>query len=509
MRLAIAEIGQETCHFTSVHTTVETFRQYGLYEGEEILGKRAAGAGYVAGFLQAAEEEGIDLQPVPLISGWASANGPLTDETLQFLVEKIESGLKAIGKVDGFFFGLHGAAAADSEPDVEGALLEAARRVLGPDVPIVVPFDHHGIMTYRKMANLNGLVGHRTQPHLPHDTGYWAAKQLFAIVRGDIRPTIAWHRVPMIAHQEQFLTSRGPMKKWFDRAREMETIDNVVSVSPFPMQPWLDVPEGGWNSVVVTNNDQVLANKLSAELAQMVWEMRHEFWAFESIPVADAVKRAVAAPKGLVILSDTGDSVFGGATGDSTVILRELIKQQVPELALVPIVDAESTDACWAAGVGSTLDLLLGGKLDPLFGKPLEVTAKVLALGEGVIEATMGIRSEYDMGKRALLEIGNVRVVVSENVGVGGNHPSVYQSFGIEPATAKIAVLKTASNFQYYTDITAEIVRVDSVGPTMSHLDQFNWQHLPRPIYPLDPIASWQATDENVNIAGATYTNKR
>jgi microcystin degradation protein MlrC len=286
-------------------------------------------------------------------------------------------------------------------------------------------------------------------------------------------------------------------------------MDNVVSVSPFPMQPWLDVPEGGWNSVVVTNNDQALANKLSAELAQMVWDMRDEFWVFESIPVADAVKRAVAAPKGLVILSDTGDSVFGGATGDSTVILRELIKQQVPELALVPIVDAESTSTCWQAGAGSTLDLLLGGKLDPLFGKPLQVTAKVLALGEGVIEATMGIRSEYDMGKRALLEIGNVRVVVSENVGVGGNHPSVYQSFGIEPATAKIAVLKTASNFQYYTDITAEVVRVDSVGPTMSHLDQFNWQHLPRPIYPLDPIASWQATDDNVNLAGATYTNKR
>ena len=97
------------------------------------------------------------------------------------------------------------------------------------------------------------------------------------------------------------------------------------------------------------------------------------------------------------------------------------------------------------------------------------------------------------MGKRALLEIGNVRVVVTENVGVGGNHPSVYESFGIDPTTAKMAVLKTASNFQYYTDITSEIIRVDTVGPTMSHLEQFNWQNLPRPIYPLDDLPSWQA----------------
>ena len=501
MRLAIAEIGQETCHFTSVRTTVDTFRQYGLYEGDAILGKRASGAGNVAGFLQAAAEEKIELEPVPIISGWASANGPLTAETVQFLVDKIEQGLQAAGKVDGFFFGLHGAAAAENEPDVEGVLLQTARRVLGPDVPIVVPFDHHGSMTHLKMANLDGLVGHRTQPHLPFDTGYWAAKQLFAIVRGEVRPTIAWHSIPMIAHQEQFLTARGPMKVWFDRAREMERMDKVVAVSPFPMQPWLDVPEGAWATVVVTNDEQALANRLSAELAQMVWDMRDQFWVYESIPVEEAVTRAVNAEKGLVILSDTGDSVFGGATGDSTVVLRELVKQQVPDLSLVCVVDPESTQACWQAGVGSTVDLVLGGKLDPNFGNPLAVTATVLALGEGVLEATMGIRSEYDMGRRALLKIGNVRVVVSENVGVGGNHPSTYQSFGIDPATAKIAVLKTASNFQYYSDITTEIIRVNSVGPTMSHLEQFNWQHLPRPIYPLDEITHWQATPENANVA--------
>jgi microcystin degradation protein MlrC len=496
MRLAIADIGQETCHFTPVRTTLDTFRQFGLYEGDEMLTRRGSSNGYIAGFLQAARDEQIDLEPVPLISGWGFASGPLTAETVQFFVDKVETGLKRAGQIDGFFFGLHGAAAAENEPDVEGVLLETARRVLGPDVPIVAPFDHHGCITRRKIANLNGLVGHRTQPHQPYDTSYRAAKLLFAIVRGEIRPTLAWHRVPMIAHQEQFLTARGPMKAWFDRARAMEELDKVVAVSPFPMQPWLDVPEGGWMTVVVTDDDQPLAERLSAELAQMVWEMRDQFWVYESIPVAEAVEQAIAAERGLVILSDTGDSAFGGATGDSTVILRELIRQQTPHLALVPLVDAGAVRACWAAGPGSTLDLVVGGKLDPLFGKPLPVTAKVVALGEGVIEATVVGRDEYDMGKRALLEIGNVRLVVSEHVGVAGNHPSVYQSLGLDPASAKIAVLKTASNFQYYADITAQVIRVDSVGPTMSHLERFDWQHLPRPIYPLDELPTWQANSK-------------
>ena len=50
-----------------------------------------------------------------------------------------------------------------------------------------------------------------------------------------------------------------------------------------------------------------------------------------------------------------------------------------------------------------------------------------------------------------------------------------------------MVVLKTASNFQYYKDWTAEIIRVNTEGMTMSKIDGFNWKHLPRPIYPLNP----------------------
>jgi microcystin degradation protein MlrC len=98
------------------------------------------------------------------------------------------------------------------------------------------------------------------------------------------------------------------------------------------------------------------------------------------------------------------------------------------------------------------------------------------------------------MGRRALLEIDNVRLVVTTNVGIAGNHPIVYRSFGLEPATAKIVVVKTASNFQFYADMTSQVIRVDSFGHTMSQIDEFEWKHLPRPIYPLDELPSWTAT---------------
>ena len=491
MRIAIAEVGQETCSFTPVRTTIDTFRQYGLYEGEAVLEQRARGRGALAGFLAAAAEDAPEMVPLPILSAWAGANGALTAETLAFFEEKIVDGLTHIGPVDGLYFSLHGAAAAEGEPDVEGALLAAARRVLGPDVPIVAPFDHHANVTQRMIDHLDGLVAHRTQPHDPYDTGYHAAKLFFAIVRGAVRPALAWHKIPMLAHQEQFLTSQGPMQQWFERARRLEERPDVLSVSTFPMQPWLDVPEGGWSTVVITDNDRDLAQRLSADLARQVWSMREQFWLYESVPPQEAVRRATESD-GLTILSDTGDSVFGGATGDSTVLLREMLAQGVTQRALLPIVDPEAVAIAFARGAGSVVTLALGGKLDPHFGRPLDVTANVVALAEGPLEADVIGRSSFDMGKTALLEIGSILIVVSEHVGVGGNHPIVYRRFGIEPSQASMVVLKTASNFQYYMDFAAEVIRADTQGPTMSHLEQFDWRQIPRPIYPLDADAALQ-----------------
>jgi microcystin degradation protein MlrC len=490
MRIAIAHIGQETGSFTPTRTTLETFRQFGLYEGAEIL-DRMRGVGPIGGLLAAADEEGLDWTPLPILQAWGGANGPLTAETLAFLETKLVAGLSQALPVDGFFFSQHGAAAAENEPDVEGHLLAAARRVLGPSVPIISPLDHHANITQRMIDHLDGLVAHRTQPHLPFETGKLAAHLLFATMRGEVRPTMAWRKIPLITHQEQFLTSHGPMKAWFDRARAWEQMAGVLAISPFPMQPWLDAPEGGWSVVAVTDNDELLAEQIAGELAQMAWDQRQQFMVYESIPVEVAVRRAVQAARGLVLISDTGDSVFGGAPGDSTHILRELLAQRVDLPTFAPIVDAEVVDQAIQAGIGSTIRVALGGKLATAFHQPVEVTAQVAAIGGGRIHAEVVGMESFDMGRAVLLASGALCIVVSEREGIGGNHPVVYQHFGLDPAQAKLVVMKTASNFQYYAAMTAEIIRADTPGPTMSHLEEFDWQQLPRPIWPLDRLKDW------------------
>ncbi|MBK36972.1 MAG: microcystin degradation protein MlrC [Gemmatimonadetes bacterium] len=484
IRIAIASYGQETSSFSPELTTLDTFRQYGLHEGKDIL-ENCRGVASVGGFLETVDAA-IDWEPLPIIHGWAGANGPLTPETLEFFHHKVVEGLRSVGEIEILYFALHGAGEAQNEPDTEGHLLEAARSVLGPEVPIVISLDHHANLTDRMVRNCNALVGHRTQPHDQPDTGRLAGQILVDIANGRITPTLAHRKIPLITHQEQFLTSKGPMKQWFDLAREIESRDGVVSASNFPMQPWLDVPEGGWATAVVTDNDPELARQCVDELARAAWDLRDDFLLQESIPIDEAVHRAEAAPEGLVILSDTGDSVFGGASGDSTHLLGELLRQNIQSVALVPMVDAAAVAKSIEAGIGATVDVSLGGKLDTVFCRPVDVTATVQAIGGGRIDMEVTSHGSFDMGRAVLLEAGPVRIVVSEERGIGGNHPVVYEHFGIDIAGAKIAVLKTASNWQYYDAWTREVIRADTSGATMSDIAGFDWKHLPRPIYPLD-----------------------
>ena len=247
MRIAVAEVAQETGSFSSMVADRSDFEAYGLFFGEEIL-ERMRGIGPIGGFLEVVAEQAEAVEVLPIIRAWGSAGGIITAETLDFLTERLVTGLKQSLPLDAVFLSLHGAAAAESDDDVEGHVLQAVRAVVGREIPVVVALDHHANITRRMVELADALIGHETQPHDPPATGRKAGRLLFRLLRGEIRPTVRWRKIPLITPQDQFLTSAGPMQEWFDLARQMECRPGVLDVSPYPMQPWLDVAEGGWRS---------------------------------------------------------------------------------------------------------------------------------------------------------------------------------------------------------------------------------------------------------------------
>ena len=488
MKIAIAQIWQETHTFCSNPTGLREFQQGGLFYGDEII-EKMRGLGEMGGFLEALEGVGL----VPILRAWAMSGGRVTAEALESFEASLISGLEANLPLDGVLLSMHGASASEVIDDLEGYLLAAARRVVGKDTPIVVTLDHHANITQQIVESVDGLIGYQLLPHDPYETGLRGAQMLRAIIRGEIQPKIGWRKIPMLAPADRGKTDEYPMQAWFGLAREMERRAGVVSVSNFPVQPWLDVPELGWSVVAVADGDSQAADALAAELAQKAWELRDEFWKVRRVSPQEAIRSAVQAPAGPVIICDASDSVLSGVPGDSTCLLEEMLRQQMPCMALLPMVDPQVVEQAIAAGQGAEIEAGIGGKLDPVFGKTLRIRGRVGGIVEEGMVFTLGKLGASDMGRCALLELGNVRVVVSENRGIGGTNPDIYRRFGIEPAQAKMIVVKTYFNYQMFAPFYTDVIWADCPGLSGWDLRKFKWEKAPRPVYPLDEVGDWRA----------------
>lgn len=495
MRIALIHIAQETNDFNPVLTTLADYEAFGIYEGNEIM-DRLRGLGQVGGYIKAVEDSGLVVETVPIVRAWAVAGGRISREAFDFFQDKIRKGLTdalAQGPLDGLALQLHGACAAEGIDDVEGEQVALCRELLGPDVPIVLGLDHHANVTQKIIDNCDAIVGHRTQPHDPFDTGVIGTELLLRIISRKLKPTTAWRKIPLVSHQEQFLTSKGPMKLWFDRARAIEADPRVLQASNYPMQPWLDVAEGGWSVIVVTDNDQALAEQLADDLADLCWSLRDDFQIREAVSIDDAVRMADAEPDGVVVISDTGDTVFGGAAGDSNLILEAMIRLGITGTALVPLISPTAARTLTEAGEGATVTLMLGGDAATEFFKPIEVTGKVRTVGGGVIKIVDNHQSEVNLGEAVIFDVGPITLMITELRGLAGNLPALYEAMGVDPRDYKMAVLKTASNFQYFAPITSRVIRADTRGPGQSDVFTLPWKRIPRPVYPLDQVEDWRS----------------
>lgn len=495
MRIGIGRFGQETQSFSPDVTDLAAFQRTEYAYGASFDVYEPLARSPVWAFVEVAQRR-PDVEIIPLISAWAGTGGPVEEAAFSTISEQFRARLDEVGNLDVVYLSLHGAMATQDHEDPEGLLVEQVRAQVGSDTWIVASADHHACLTERMVAACDLIVAHRTQPHDPPDTGRATADAFFRAIDRGFRPRVALRRAPMVTHQEQFSTACPPMSTWFDLARDMEARPGVLSVSTCPMQPWLDVADAGWSAVVYTDGDQALANELASELIRCAWDLRHDLIAQDSVSVVEAVARARAVERGIVLLSDTGDSTAGGATGDSNELLAELIRTPLRGTVLVPLVDAPAAIAASHAGAGATIEIDLGRTIDPAWGEPIRVIAEVVTVTDGRVPAS-DLIGAYEQGRSALLRIDDVLVAVSEFRGrdltsVGGATPGYWAHFGVdvsEPDGVQAMVVKTASNFQYVSEWASEIIRADTSGQTQSRMDELPWRRLPPTFFPLNPDA--------------------
>ena len=341
--------------------------------------------------------------------------------------------------------------------DPEGDLLEAVRRIVGPDLPIVMTLDLHAHVTPRMVTQATALVSFT---HYPHDdtysTGERGASLLLRTVQGDVRPVMALAKVPIICGACNGQTfGDGPMAHLNRRARRLETQPAILSVSCFQVHPYNDLPGMGCGSVVVTDNDPALAANEAHALAAEFWERRRAFET-EHLPVAEAV--ALRPPSG---------GGTGAAGGHRRLRRRRRARRQRRSAARA--LGAGSGRACLfdgggcgrgpsmrtCAGIGQTVSLQVGYSLDPTWGQPVPVSGVVRRLSDGSFLYGGGLfgGTWASMGLSAVLQIGSIELLVM-------SHPTYdwgdeqFRSLGMDVRRAKFIGVKNPMNYRHaYRDL--------------------------------------------------------
>jgi microcystin degradation protein MlrC len=205
-------------------------------------------------------------------------------------------------------------------------------------------------------------------------------------------------------------------------------------------------------------------------------------------PPADAVAEAIAFPEGPVMLVDVGDNIGGGTPGDGTILLGELLAQDAQEAAIV-IADAEAAAAAFASGVGATIRVRIGGKVDRLHGDPVEVEGRVRLLSDGqwVHEGPENAGVPVDMGRTAVLRCGGVNLVLTSHKSMPGDQQQL-KSVGVDPLRQHIIVVKAAVRWRGgFEAIARHAIYADTPGLGSVDLGRFDFRNIRRPIFPLDP----------------------
>ena len=486
-RVLSAEIAHETNTFNVRPTTLQSFEDRYLLDGEQAVVARGDNNTELAGLLDAGRDHDWDISHV--ISAAAGPGGVVTRHAFETLTAPLIAA--AAGNWDGVFLMLHGAMVTDFSDDGEGEILHRLRAVIGPDVPIAVTLDPHANVTTTMCCLAQILVSYTTYPHVDiRATGRRAAELLQRTMTGDIQPrTLREHR-PMLEEANGGRTDLGPMIERHALARAYETRKGVYAISINGAFPCADIAEVGPTVLITCDGDTAAHRKTAETLADDIWNRRHE--ALNSyLSNAEAAEAAMNwnGDAGPLVIADYADNPGSGAYGDATNLLAALIGAEVDNACFGPLVDPVAAAFLNDQTVGAEVTLSIGGAMAHEFGgAPLSVTGKVKWIGDGRVVGSGPILGglERSFGITAVLDVAGIEILI-----VSVAHQMLdlkqFETFGIDPAKKSVVALKSMQHFRAaFTSIAGRIIVCDSGALCTLNYASLGYKNVPRPMFPLD-----------------------
>jgi microcystin degradation protein MlrC len=486
-RVGVASIIQETNTFAANRTTMKDFEIQGIWIGSDAAKKSQGMNIEVAGSLERLTELGFEA--IPLIRAWAMSGGIFLDSELAKMKVLLKNQLLAAGQLDGVILNLHGALINESDDHTDAHITEFVREIFGPDVPIVVTHDLHGNPSRRIVAASNALVGFRTYPHIDQgDTGRRAADLINELLTKNRQLGTVLKKLNMIIPAETMGTSDQPLVQ-IRRLADSLIDREILDISLFPVQPWIDVAEVGFGITVVHADNIARANEVAETIRSALWKIHKKFQA-NLYSVEDAISHAIAGYKGkMQLISQSSDAPSGGSTGDDSRVIAALVNYGSEIPSACTVVDAPAVEKAFAASIGDNVSVTLGFTIDPRWGTPVSVKAKLLNKGEVPVILTGPAMTGQvvSIGRWVLLESANkVQILVTESA-TPTFDPAGYEVAGIDLDKCTIVHVRSPLLFKSgFAGRYGETFSLNLDGPTTPDVRKLKFYKVPRPMIGLD-----------------------
>ncbi len=466
-----------------------------VLKGEAMFRRDGDGSNF-DGFLSRAKAHGWTVLPTADYQAFPS--GTVEHAVFEAFWSDVKAALAKLKgtKIDAVFLLLHGAMATDEEVDPEGEFLERLRPLLPTGVPVFGVFDLHANFTRRIIDLSDCLVAYRENPHTDaREATMRAADLLQRCLESGRVPKQYWRRPPIMWPPTGVGTADSPMKDLEAMARKIEAeVPGVWCANVIAGFAFADAPDVGLSFSIVSDGDPKAAEAALDRLEAEAMRLR-KAGSPRDKSVDEVLKEIMPVKEGPVLLVEPSDNIGGGTTGDSTGILRALIRHKVRESAVI-IADPESVAAVADAKVGDQVKLKVGGKLNPFDEGPVEMTATLKSKSDGrfTLEdpkshlAAFG--HEIEMGPSAVVEFEGIQILLT-SIKIPPWDLGQLRSQGIEPTRLKVIGVKAAvAHRAAYNPITKASYTVETPGPGMSDLTKFPYKKVKRPVYPLDEIGT-------------------
>lgn len=477
--------------FHETHTFLDGTTGLGDFDvrlGDELL-RYAGDSSPLGGVLESAAAYGWGI--VPAVDFRAAPSATVEDAVVEAFWRELRARIPA--KLDAVYLVLHGAMVSQSLCDVEGEILARLRKSVGA-VPVFGSFDPHANFTQRMAELTNCLVAYRENPHTDGRSSAIFAADLLqrSLTTGQV-PRMFWQHARLMWPPTGTGTAAEPMRSLEALARQMESEHpefwavNVIAGFSFA-----DTPDTGVSFAIATTGAEAHAHAALQQLCALAGKGKAAGNVTDE-PLAGTMARLTPLPPGLTVLVEPADNIGGGAPGDGTSLLRALVAHAIPNAAIA-INDPEAVRYLSSLRVGTRATLPIGGKGSRLDPGPCTLEVELLRTSDGNFElidkqshlAAMA-GDHFHMGPCAVVRHAGRLTILLTTRKTPPFDLGQWRSQGVDPTTLSVIVVKAAvAHRRVYDPIAARMFWVDTAGPCSSNLRSLPFEHVQRPIFPLD-----------------------